>query len=723
MKNGNMGTSLGINIGSLNTVYSKFDRNEGLYKTNVLLSDVSKRVIPSQIGYSDTKRLYGDTASSLMRKFADYSYSNLSRLIGFDIDSYIFKNEYNNFFNFGTYNNATKKFKISNNEEISSSIIIADFISLINKFYFDKVKKEENEKYDFVTFSVPDYFTAFQKQELKLIAQAIGMKDINIITESSAITMYYGYNKYRDMFVSNKINVDTTIIKYVLFIDIGYSKMNIIFSIFKHAKFTVEYVKSYPDFGGRDFDNKMMEYCLNDFKKNHPNIPQDKELLNLQLKIRFLESIDKGRKSLTINKDTTIVVESFYENQDLECKITKKEFETLIVKSELDKFENYLSSFKNDLFKNGLIDKNKLPEDLIIEMAGEFMRTPILQNITERVFNISISKGILVDECTSVGAALYGYYINRKLPISTFKNIYSYNYYIIQCHIPEINKSFKVKDFGCDFNYKIVYSKVACKDLKEKSKITLLYYELANQNYFSPKNDSCLCEYELSLDNLKEYIEKYKYMVLLHSCDSLDTVTHKIYFTNSDGMVREGVFDYDSIKKANIQLQQCNTALRIQQSKVGLHDEKYAVMLQEEIKSLLYEHEVKDAKYFESVRIKNETDNEIVNTRRAIRTVKCELEKFQKNVQIKSVLEELDKFLNDVNDLEKRLRAIAEDKDKKAENNKNDNQEIKIEENIDKNEQKITALSEFSKVIKPYKKKILDRIEEIKTTYNLVFVE
>ena len=74
-------------------------------------------------------------------------------------------------------------------KEVSSSIIIADFLSLINKFYFDKVKKEENYKYDFVTFSVPDYFTAFQKKELKLIAEAIGMKNINIINESSAITM------------------------------------------------------------------------------------------------------------------------------------------------------------------------------------------------------------------------------------------------------------------------------------------------------------------------------------------------------------------------------------------------------------------------------------------------------------------------------------------------------------------------------------------------------
>ena len=43
--------------------------------------------------------------------------------------------------------------------------------------------------------------------------------------------------------------------------------MNIIFSTFNYAEFKVKYVKSYPDLGGRDFDNKIMEYCLNDFKK------------------------------------------------------------------------------------------------------------------------------------------------------------------------------------------------------------------------------------------------------------------------------------------------------------------------------------------------------------------------------------------------------------------------------------------------------------------------
>ena len=48
--------------------------------------------------------------------------------------------------------------------------------------------------------------------------------DVNIFNESSAITMYYGYTKYRDNFVIGKNKVDTTITKNILFIDIGHSK-------------------------------------------------------------------------------------------------------------------------------------------------------------------------------------------------------------------------------------------------------------------------------------------------------------------------------------------------------------------------------------------------------------------------------------------------------------------------------------------------------------------
>ena len=45
-------------------------------------------------------------------------------------------------------------------------------------------------------------------------------------------------------------------------------------------------------------------------------------------------------------------------------------------------------------------------------MAGEIMRNPDFQNLSEEIFNIQISKTILIDECTSLGSALYGYYNN-----------------------------------------------------------------------------------------------------------------------------------------------------------------------------------------------------------------------------------------------------------------------------------------------------------------------
>ena len=68
------------------------------------------------------------------------------------------------------------------------------------------------------------------------------MKDIKIINESSAITMYYGYNKYRDLFLNNENKIDTTIEKNILFIDIGHSKTSFILSNFKYDEFKVEYV-------------------------------------------------------------------------------------------------------------------------------------------------------------------------------------------------------------------------------------------------------------------------------------------------------------------------------------------------------------------------------------------------------------------------------------------------------------------------------------------------
>jgi molecular chaperone DnaK (HSP70) len=95
------------------------------------------------------------------------------------------------------------------------------------------------------------------------------MKNIKVINESSAITMYYGYNKYRDIFVTNKDKVNSGIKKHVIFIDIGYSKTQIIYSIFKYNEFIVKDVESYPLIGGRNFNKLIFNELKNKFSEKY----------------------------------------------------------------------------------------------------------------------------------------------------------------------------------------------------------------------------------------------------------------------------------------------------------------------------------------------------------------------------------------------------------------------------------------------------------------------
>ena len=312
--------SLGINIGAFKTVYSMFLKSNEKFITHVLLMNNSSRIIPSIICYTKSHRLFGENSISSLKQNLSTSYCNLSRLINFDNSKnfeneikYGYRNEKNiNNFKFQNYNKEGEK------EEIKSEFIIADYLSLINDYYFEK------EKYEYTTssLSVPDFYTKKQKEKLKLICESIGLKNVEIYNESSAITMYYGYTRYRDNFV-DKNNLNKSIVKNVLLIDSGYSKTSFILSSFQYNKFSVEYIEYLPNIGGRNFDEKIFNYCINKSNFNKIQISE-------KMKYRLYEEIRKKRIILNVNDVINIIVDSFYEDKDLEIILKKNEFEELI---------------------------------------------------------------------------------------------------------------------------------------------------------------------------------------------------------------------------------------------------------------------------------------------------------------------------------------------------------------------------------------------------------
>ena len=407
--------SLGINIGAFKTVYSIFSKINGKYLPHVLLMNNSSRIIPSIICYTKDHRLFGENSISSLKLNLNTSYNNLSRIIGFNKNIKYYENEIKY-----QFNNNIKLFKFDNyKEEIKSEYLIADYLSLINDYYFGK----EKINFDICSISVPDYYNPIQKKELQLICESIGMKTINIFNESSAITMYYGYTKYKDIFLNKEKKIDPNIEKNILFIDAGHSKTSFILSKFKYNEFKVEYVLCDDNLGGRNFDELIFNYCIEEFKKENKI---NEFIVTSKMRYRLIESIRNSRIKLTVNTEIGISVESFYNDIDLNIILKRDKFEELI--------KEYINKFKNNL--KIIIDYVKKKKINIneVEIAGEIMRTPIFQKIVENN-KLKISKGILIDECCSVGASLLGNYINDKFIIQFLKNIIHYNYYNINYQI------------------------------------------------------------------------------------------------------------------------------------------------------------------------------------------------------------------------------------------------------------------------------------------------
>ena len=423
---------LGINIGSLNsTVTIGQQLNSALlFKTELLLSETSARTCPSILSFGETHRVIGDQAALVLRKNLKSSFQYINRFIGFDPKTPFSSTELQNYYYVGdTYDPQTNKFSYTINGEkkqISPEEIVTSYLHLLYNGYVT----QKNLKPECIVFSVPDYFTCSQKNEYLQIAESIGIKnDIHLVNESSAITLYFGYKKYKDYFIrkneGKSATIDPSITKYILFIDAGHSKVTFVLSKLAYNLFTVLDTATIPFLGGRDFDEAIYKFCCEKFNKDN-GIDISK---NNKIKIRLLTPISKARKTLTVNKDAQISVDSLSDDIDFSLLLTRENFEKLI--------EDKVKLFKQELINFIQRNKQNYPNIDItnVEMAGELMRTPVLERTVKEICKIEMSKTILTDECLSVGCSLYGALLKGVFPIKNFKGIYHLNHYSINSSI------------------------------------------------------------------------------------------------------------------------------------------------------------------------------------------------------------------------------------------------------------------------------------------------
>jgi molecular chaperone DnaK (HSP70) len=385
-----------------------------------------------------------------------------------------------------SYDPKTNKFSYTTNgqkNQISPEEIVTSYLHLLYNSYI----VQKNLKPECIVFSVPDYFTCSQKNKYLQIAESIGIKnDIHLVNESSAITLYFGYKKYKEYFIrkneGKSATIDPSITKYILFIDAGHSKVTFVLSKLEYNLFTVLDTSTIPFLGGRDFDEAIYKYCCDKFNSDN-GIDISK---NNKIKLRLLTPISKARKTLTVNKDAQISVDSLSDDIDFSLLLTRENFEQLI--------NDKVQLFKQELLNFIQRNKQNYPHIDItnVEMAGELLRTPVLERTVNDICKINLSKTILTDECLSVGCSLYGALLKGTFPIKNFKGIYHLNHYSINSSINNgpieefISNHYQIPEFK-SFTFD--------KNLLQNN-INIAFYHLKNEinnySYSESKDDNVL---------------------------------------------------------------------------------------------------------------------------------------------------------------------------------------------------------------------------------------
>merc|ERR1712177_203344 len=232
--------------------------------------------------------------------------------------------------------------------------------------------------------TVPAYFNDSQRQATKDAGVIAGLNVLRIINEPTAAAIAYGLDKKKGSGESN-----------VLIFDLGGGTFDVSILSIDDGIFEVKSTAGDTHLGGEDFDNRMVDHFVNEFKRKHK-----KDLAGNKRALRRLRTAcERAKRTLSASAQASIEIDSLFEGIDFYTSITRARFEELcsdLFKGTLDPVEKALRDAK--------LDKSSIHD---IVLVGGSTRIPKVQKLLQDFFNgKELNKSINPDEAVAYGAAV-----------------------------------------------------------------------------------------------------------------------------------------------------------------------------------------------------------------------------------------------------------------------------------------------------------------------------
>merc|ERR1711988_186054 len=269
------------------------------------------------------------------------------------------------------YKGETKKFQA---EQISS-MVLTKMKEIAESFLGKSVKS--------AVVTVPAYFNDSQRQATKDAGTISGINVLRIINEPTAAAIAYGLDK------------QSAQEKNILIFDLGGGTFDVSLLTIEEGIFEVKATNGHTHLGGEDFDNKLLQFCVADFKKKSGiDIQSNKRAMR-----RLRTQCEKAKRILSAAVTAPIECEALAEGEDYNTNVTRAKFEELC----MDLFRQCMPPVENVL-KDAELSKGQVHE---VVLVGGSTRIPKIQQMLSDFFNgKALNKSINPDEAVAYGAAV-----------------------------------------------------------------------------------------------------------------------------------------------------------------------------------------------------------------------------------------------------------------------------------------------------------------------------
>ncbi len=354
-------------------------------RVEIITNDQGNRITPSYVAFTEDtgERLVGDAAKNQIAQNPENTIFDAKRLIGRKWGEPDVKRDMRHF-PFKLVEKASKpavqvqvkgETKVFTPEEVSAMIL-------------GKMKETAEaylgHKVTHAVVTVPAYFNDAQRQATKDAGTIAGLQVLRIVNEPTAAAIAYGLDKKGG---------ESQIIVY----DLGGGTFDVSLLSIEDGVFEVLATAGDTHLGGEDFDNRVADYLLKQFKKKE-NLDASGNKRSVG---KLKREVERAKRTLSSQMSVKVEIESFFDGKDLSETLTRAKFEEL----NMDLFRKTMKPVEQVLKDAGV--KKEDIDDVVL--VGGSTRIPKVQQLLKDYFDgKEPSKGINPDEAVAWGAAVQG---------------------------------------------------------------------------------------------------------------------------------------------------------------------------------------------------------------------------------------------------------------------------------------------------------------------------